>query len=548
MSRLGSVFSTDAETEFARLRTLIATLTNPTVGLGKVESAGAALENTPKGCIARLGSNDTLSRAAVMVFMRDLAAEVSECIARLHVASEEHFVRFFDHLKRKNDEELSLWIPKADAVTPASAGFGRNPPPAQTRAKPATTQAAAAVDALHTWLAIELEAVMTATHSTKGAVYLRGNDSSAYLRRAASIPAAGDLPQDVALASGSTIGTVVLTGIGTTIGVSRRDAFEAEAQLTGKPAHTSAVVFNVSTAIVLPLLVPSSQTAVGCVVIANKAEPGQPTYSAADEHRAWAFAAACEGVFARYPAKSLLTYTTTKDVQQTLKTLAQIAPVSDRCGDADPLLVHGVPIPTKAKRMLLMRQGTGAASQSAKDAHMEAAGTLSPTAGRRASLASNDGTLPFNDEDVLESVAPYIRNLEMLWHKSLDAVMSLRAECAKWESKVSQREARIVDLEVAMKNLGKQLHRTKADIRRIQRIVPQHLREMFDANPDGLDASASGKFETVDVNETPKQGVSGSTGTLPRLPPAPSTSRRPTEATAKAVASPRGRQTSTSAR
>jgi hypothetical protein len=86
----------------------------------------------------------------------------------------------------------------------------------------------------------------------------------------------------------------------------------------------------------------------------------------------------------------------------------------------------------------------------------------------------------FNDEEVLESVAPYLRNVEDLWHKALDTVMTLRGECGKWEDRVAQKEARIIDLEVSLKNLAKQLHRTKADIRRIQRVVPQHLKETLD--------------------------------------------------------------------
>merc|ERR1711916_291229 len=147
----------------------------------------------------------------------------------------------------------------------------------------------------------------------------------------------------------------------------------------------------------------------------------------------------------------------------------------------DPLLVNGVPVPTKAPKMLIVRQGTSGAAQAAKDAHMDVVATAGSkdSAGRRSSNTgiSAEAAQPLNDEDVLESVAPYLRNLEMLWHKALESVMGLRSECSRWEDKVSQRDARIIDLEVAMKNLAKQLHRTKADIRRIQRVVPQHLRE-----------------------------------------------------------------------
>jgi hypothetical protein len=542
-ARFGSVLSDGADAEMSRLLRIAAALTGPTVGLGNVEKQGAMFESvasssgtdpTAAAYTVRLGSGDTISRAAVMALMRDLGMELSRVTQRLHASMEDHFVRFFDHMKRKSDDELSVWLPKADAVTPASAGFGRNPPPAQARAKPGTTQLAQAVECLHTWLAVELESIMTTTHASKGAVYLRASDADGYLRRAASVPASTDLPADVALASGSSIGTVVLTGIGANIELSRRDAFEQEAGRTGRPAHTSAVVFNVSTAVVLPLVVPSSSTPIGCVVIADKREPGQHRFTVADEHRVWSFVAACEGVFARYPHTALLTYTVNRDGPQSLRALAKISPLGERGGSGgDPLLVHGVPVPCKAPKMLLVRQGTSFAAQAAKDAHMDTAGSVnaggaaasatvgsfggpvsaftstanspsnallgasvvsSPSAaalrhgsvdlyggaGPGASGAAAGSGVPFNDEEVLESVAPYLRNVEELWHKALDTVMTLRGECGKWQDRVAQKEARIIDLEVRLKNLAKQLHRTKADIRRIQRVVPQHLKETLD--------------------------------------------------------------------
>lgn len=500
MSRVGSVFNEEANAELARMRTILSSLANPLIGLG-VERDSALLD--VERLAVRIGSGESLGRNAVIAFLKDLGNDLTGSMNRLHAALEDHFVRFFDYMKKRSDEELSLWMPKPGAVTPATAGMLRNAPPAQSRVKAPTAALASAVESLNTWLAVELEAVMTATHATKGAVYLRSTDSSGYLRRAFSLPAQSDLPQDVALASGSTIGTVVQTSIGANITRSRLDAFAEAAELTGKPAMTSAVVFNVNTAIVLPLTIPSSTTPLGCVVIANKVEPGQPTFTTADEHHVWAFVASAEGVFMRYPHMHLLNYTIQRDVFAGLKSAAQIAPVTE-VSEVEPLRVYGSVVPTKAPKMVIMRQNTAAASLSAKALHMDNAANT--TSGNAASSAANivmnssnaGGALgtsssppspsgptspvaavsvAVNDEDVLESVAPYIRNLEMLWHKSLETVMSLRTECAKWEGKVTQKEGHIVDLEVAMKNLAKQLHRTKADIRKIQRAVPQHLRE-----------------------------------------------------------------------
>lgn len=469
MVGIGSVFSEETNAAMHRMRCLVEALRAPR--LAPHDQPDVELFD-PKACTL-LVSTDAVRMAGAL---NDVALECNTCLQTIHATMEEHFVRFFDHLKKRSDDELALWIPKSGHVTSDQAAVMRSGPTTHAKTRPNNAALAAAVDALNAWMHVELEATLTTTHATCGAVYLRSADASGYLRPACVLPADAKLPRDVALASGSTIGTVVLSGVGVNITKSRgedgdKSARDESADTARAAGATSAVPLDVRNAIVLPIM-SVGDACVGCVVVANKREMGAAEFDTSDELRVWSLAAAAEGVFQRYQHGQLLQHSVSRpEYINALKHMSHISAAHEATA-VDPITAHGVTIPTRSKRMLIVRQGTGMQCMAAKEG----------STGKE-----------LNDEAVIETVAPYIRNLELLWRKSLDNITLLRNECARWEERVAAKEGQIVDLEVALKNLSKQLHRTKADIRRIKHAVPQHLRDTFD--------SVAGPDETANVRQ-----------------------------------------------
>ena len=80
-----------------------------------------------------------------------------------------------------------------------------------------------------------------------------------------------------------------------------------------------------------------------------------------------------------------------------------------------------------------------------------------------------------DEEEVIESVAPYLRNMEALWRKALDECARMKNECSRWRATVDERDARIVELEVALRHLSRQVTAMQDDVKALKSAVPQSL-------------------------------------------------------------------------
>lgn len=461
--------------------------------------------------------------SAMSAALRHLGAQIDDGIRELEGKIERHFVRFFEHVKRRADEDLALWLPKSVSTTALveamreqsrAAGLAGHGSAIAPAVRPQRVDHAAGTDALHAWLHIQLEAVMTATRATKGAVYLRSADGSGYVRAVAKYPAEVDLPADMALASGSTVGVVVLTGVGVNVERSRHGQQANEERRV--PERLTAPPLRVNTAIVMPIGLPNAQGpgsgppgVAGCLVIGDKRGGGP--FDHVDEHRAVSFCSMAQSVVYRYGYAPFVNGKPSWDqpLSGPLRSLSLFPPAHECPWNADSAAANQLPL-WDAKQ-LVMRQGTAHATLTAKE--MSAAGGTAAAPGAQARVLS--------DEDIIETVAPYILNLEALWRKALDSITDLRNEATKQESQLSMKQTRIVELEVALRNVTKTVARLRADLNVLKRAAPGHMKGESAAGGDvtglPLADTTSGTFDGALVPVS-SGGAAGSIGLVPPKP------------------------------
>lgn len=450
----------------------------------------------------RLGPLSITSNASeVASGLRQLGASLDAAVKEYQRAMESHFVTFYNHMRTKVEEENRVLrqtrtlVPTNPAYLKQLTGGAATAPAAPATARrPGDSGIASASEFLFTWLYIELESVMQTTQATRAAVYIRSSEG--YLKQVlqmsspSAAAAAAALPHDVGLASGTTLGTVVLHRIGINITKSRftlASAPRATSDDVGAPPNgaplgalggaatqngaggldeaASPTALRVTNAIILPLC--SGSLVVGCLIICDKADG---PFHTRDEHRAWAFTSAAHGVFTRYPPALLLSTTPAPDVGAALRAasalppatsrrLSAVAAVQPRSADAAALLAA---IPAFHSRQAIVRTGEAStANYVAKDVQALPLAEIS-------------------EEDVLESSAPYIRQLESMWRKALDTVTLLRHECSKWDEASHQKSSTIIALEIQLRGLKKQFARLKNDVGKVKLAVPDHLMASYD--------------------------------------------------------------------
>ena len=448
---------------------------------------------------------------------------------------ERQMMDFYQYMKRKADEENHI-LRSTQSKLPTSfetqlakhnAAIKENFAAQDSERTPQKKkEIQAAVDALQTWLHIETEALLETTKATKGAVYLKSNDG--YLRRVIEIPSTQSgtgLPRDVGLAAGSTIGTVFTHRVGVNVTKSR---YEAQTD----NVLSSSTVLKIRNGVAMPILTRGGNGVLGVVIIADKDGPG--SFSGADEHAVHGFATMAKGVLARYSHTHFLSPPQV-DMTQTMKAVAQLPAVTKGRGQLDlkmpnasfsqsmsqtmPLsdeMADSSSVPARTGRQLVVRSDGSASNVVSKDLQVLPSSELS-------------------EEDVLESSAPYVRHVEGLWRKALDNITQLRQECGRWDDTVNQKNNVIIELEIQLKSLQKQMSRLKSDVAKIKSVVPQHLREvngLEPAPPPDRKESTGGALQTHPQPSAPlQQSVRKSHPTrtsVPALPQVPTSSRRST--------------------
>lgn len=338
-----------------------------------------------------------------------------------------------------------------------------------------------ASESLKSWLFVTLQSTMQLCEASRGAVYIRANEGTAYLRRVCGINAEERLPLDVSPAAGSTIATVVQNSIGVNIGRSRfKNPYALDNYSTASQAVRASVAIKITTGLILPI------GDVGCILVADKTT--ESLFSELDEHILWSASMMIRGALKRYPVE-LLTGKLTSTTVHALNAHAMLPPIAadatpyridtreqqqllEISGKADleyvmspeeelqalcPGIVH---VPRLPKKLVMIRANERGGFQSILSKDLESL--------KRAELS---------DEDLLEAAVPYITNLEALWRKSIDSMTELRSTCEKLDKELSLRNTRIVELEVEVRVLTRQYSAMRADVHRIRQAVPALLRD-----------------------------------------------------------------------
>ncbi len=131
--------------------------------------------------------------------------------------------------------------------------------------------------------------------------------------------------------------------------------------------------------------------------------------------------------------------------------------------------------PARYNKIAVIRTGTVADAARAKlritDVQALTAGSSAFTSHRTLPTTSHEQC----HEEVIESVAPYLRNLEGLWRKALDECARMKNECMQWRSQVDVKDAKIIELEVALRHLTRQVTAMQTDVELLRNAVPESL-------------------------------------------------------------------------
>ena len=415
--------------------------------------------------------------------LRHLGGSFERVLYDLKKHMEEQLILYHTQMRRVIEEETSVFhsVHQPISVDLLVHGGREGEKAATARAplegKGKQKEEAAAAECLHTWLALELEAAMTTTHATKGVVFLR-NSSNGYMRCVVQAPKTSlteiGLPPDVGLVSGSTLGTVVLYGVGVNI---TKDKYAEEEYAN---TANSSTVLHVHNALIMPLFVghEDKQTC-GCLILADKLSSA---FDSMDEHRAWAFCSSARGVFSRYDPMLLVTHTAPPAQLQQLRQRSRLPAAGTH--ESGTMLEADVEKQLQSQKSINTRsleaeQGVGAHRPILAEYHSRQVMVRVGGAATNVLLRDLNNQFALQEDNVVQMIGPYVRNLEGLWRKALDNVTSLRAECDKWETAVSQKQNQIMEMEIALKNAKKQLQHLRSDVGRVKAAVPQHLRETF---------------------------------------------------------------------
>ena len=568
--------------------------------------------------------------------LREVANILENSVAALRKEIEESFLEYVFELRRRHEEELRLWMPdeifystrprsstakaKRDTTAPqdellhtevADLGVSSAAVTSPRCLKSVSNKKASArtgVEFVHSWLLIQLQSLLTTTGGTVGAVYLREGGYitpvaslpwSIYRNKLSDAPPAADktlpvsplsaekvvaqLPNLVACAEGSTIGTVVTSGVGVhltngTKTAARNQASGADRSKrtadsllanqdnaeevfgSGHPVTVSnklglgtkqeMMVYStagsqlppcIHNAIILPFPDPTDPTkCIGCVIVANKrkityadhisppfpaskgenntetdcqtayaAEDVYAPFSHQDEHYTWAFCAAAEGVFKIYPYSLLQSHICDGKVDAGAKAklksrnnavnrlntaLHQVSHLATmpwmipqraiaRHGSSTRPTNSITPeaeyehrnIPMARPKMLLIRACTSAEAYEARDliGNSDMACPASPTG--TASARHVVPLVDLNDEDVLESVAPYLRLLQEMWKTSLDSATLLRQQLSEARFEMCKKDETIGTLEGSLKASIIHINHMKKELQRLKQTPPPGL-------------------------------------------------------------------------
>lgn len=528
-----TIFNEECDASLSKLRELAASLRATTVG------ATAGLN--PKPTTGELQFTVTRSLPEVVLAIRDAGQRLSELLTDLESKVETQLVDFFRAMRDKVEDEnsvlratksllptdptllkhlqvvtTSLLLPQdAAALSGVAGGGGTNrdspqagtiaggakPPPLQLSflksparshhhyhthggGAAATTLTPSAVtsrsmgkelatDTLRATLLLQLQSAMQLCEATVGAVYLQSTEGVTYLHRVCGINAAERLPLDVSPASGSTIATVLQHNMGCNISRSRHNHPDGlQAYQSATKAVRESVALRITNGLILPI------GDLGCIMLADKGSESQ--FSELDEHVVWSAAIVIRGLLQRYPI-GLLMGTVSPALHQALQQHAMLppfAPIPNELKrtqnalspeDALSAMAPGIErVPRLPKKLVMLRTDDAAGFQTIMSRDL-------------ASIQK----CAISDEDLLEAAVPYVNNLEALWRKAIDGMTEVRLNYEKKEKESTAKSERIVELEVELRLLNRQLFSMKTDIQRIRAVLPSHL-QSTDRGGDGV--------------------------------------------------------------
>lgn len=370
-------------------------------------------------------------------------------------------------------------------------------PPQNACGKDAT---AVSAETLRMWLYLTLQSTMQLCEASRGAIYLKASEGTAYLSRVCGLNAEDRLPLDVSPAAGSTIATVVQNCVGVNIGRSRNKNPNAlDNYSSASQAVRASIAIKINNGVILPI------GDIGCVLIADKTT--ESFFSELDEHIVWSACMMVRGVLRRYSLE-LVAGKPTQAIVNALNLSALLPPITSL---DDAATADGAAAATAAKSSAAVSSSDTPRKQAAgKDAARfmspeEELQNLLPGIMRiprlpkklvmvRASeyngfqqILSKDvealKKIELSDEDLLEAAVPYISNLEALWKKAIDSMTELRSTCERLDREVAARNSRIIELEVEHRVLSRNLNTMRNDVQRIRSAIPSHLQDLLGNSP-----------------------------------------------------------------
>ncbi|RNF07127.1 hypothetical protein TraAM80_03479 [Trypanosoma rangeli] len=304
------------------------------------------------------------------------------------------------------------------------------------------SQMRVAASSLQTCLFLMLEALLTRVHATRAAVYLENlPENSHVLSRVAQIHADGRLPLEVSYASSSMIVTAVRCGMAINF---NNTGMPPNNNDNDFPHHIERNVrrpLPVQNGIIVPI------GNYGCVFVADKVTGVPPPFTSFDEYQVWALASLCEGIFSRYSRDVFVTVPWSPAVG-TLRQCTCLPPLPRPPRDSTQpkaAVTAAVTAPSldalqsMPKRLAVLRASTN-----------------------KVSIIGDSKGIPrthLTFEGLFLEAAEYVRNIEDLWHKSVDEVNQLQISLREQTRNLDAKTHQILGLEREVRRLNGRLLR-----------------------------------------------------------------------------------------